>query len=69
VQAGQQKKAEAGALDLQTAGDDAAASLQAKNPDRWTTLGGGPGERVGAGGGGRQVQVCGAARHSEPLRC
>jgi len=32
VQVGQQKKAEARALDLQTAWDDAAASLQAKKP-------------------------------------
>jgi hypothetical protein len=40
VQGGQQKKAAARATDLETAWDDAAASLQAKNPDRWQTLDG-----------------------------
>jgi hypothetical protein len=40
VQGGQQKKAAARALDLQTSWDDAAASLQAKNPDRWNALDG-----------------------------
>jgi uncharacterized membrane-anchored protein len=40
VQGGQQKKAAARATDLETAWDDAAASLQAKNPDRWQNLDG-----------------------------
>jgi adenosyl cobinamide kinase/adenosyl cobinamide phosphate guanylyltransferase len=40
VQGGQQKSAAARATDLETAWDDAAASLQAKNPDRWQTLDG-----------------------------
>lgn len=38
VQGGQQKKAAARALDLQTAWDDAAPALQNKNPDRWKAL-------------------------------
>jgi uncharacterized membrane-anchored protein len=38
VQGGQQKKAAARALDLQTAWDDAASGLQAKDPDRWKSL-------------------------------
>ena len=40
VQTGQQAKAAARALDLQTAWDDAAASLQAKDPERWKLLDG-----------------------------
>ena len=40
VQSGQQSKAAARALDLQTTWDDAATSLQAKNPDRWKDLDG-----------------------------
>ena len=40
VQSGQQKQATARASDLETAWDDAAPSLQAKNPDRWKTLDG-----------------------------
>jgi uncharacterized membrane-anchored protein len=40
VQGGQQKRAVTRATDLETAWDDAAASLQAKNPDRWQTLDG-----------------------------
>lgn len=40
VRGGQQKKAAARALDLQTAWDDAAMSLQAKNPASWTALDG-----------------------------
>lgn len=40
VASGEQKKAAARALDLQTAWDDSAAKLQAKNPERWTALDG-----------------------------
>ncbi len=40
VQSGQQKKATARATDLETAWDDSAATLQAKNPARWTSLDG-----------------------------
>lgn len=40
VQSGQQKDATARADDLETAWDDAAPSLQAKNPERWTALDG-----------------------------
>jgi hypothetical protein len=40
VQGGQQKQAVARAGDLETAWDDAAPSLQAKNPERWTALDG-----------------------------
>lgn len=40
VQAGQQDKATARADDLEKAWDDAAAALQAKNPERWTELDG-----------------------------
>ena len=40
VQGGQQAKATGRALELQTAWDQAAASLQAKNPERWKLLDG-----------------------------
>ena len=40
VQTGQQSKAAARALDLQTAWDDAATSLQAKDPEHWKRLDG-----------------------------
>ncbi|MDQ1647972.1 MAG: hypothetical protein QOG60_29 [Frankiaceae bacterium] len=40
VQAGQQKDAAARADDLETAWDNAAPSLQAKNPEQWTALDG-----------------------------
>ena len=40
MQSGQQKQATARAGDLETAWDDAAPALQAKNPERWTALDG-----------------------------
>ena len=40
VQGGQQNQAVSSAKNLENAWDDAAPSLQAKNPDRWTTLDG-----------------------------